>query len=299
MTKQRNAFRTTAAAALVAACLCGAPTLMAQTPAAPAPAASTETGKPAAQQRVEEKTTLWMIIKSGGWAMWPLGACSVATVALTLLNVARVNRRGMLPAGLIARARAAARSGDANQCWTLANASNSFFGRVLVAGLRHIQPYDPPAGRKKMEEAIAETASREESQYGFFVNFLALLTSMSPMWGLLGTVSGMIGAFSKIGEGGMGKPEMLAKNIGEALVCTASGLIIAIASMGFYFFFRNTLNSVIKESEAHFTEILDSLTGVRSVFDGGYAAPAPAAEGYPGQAPGTEGDAGQAPAESA
>jgi biopolymer transport protein ExbB len=94
------------------------------------------------------------------------------------------------------------------------------------------------------------------------------------MWGLLGTVSGMIGAFSKIGQGGMGKPEMLAKNIGEALVCTASGLMIAITAMGFYFLFRNILNAVMKESEGHFTEILDGVTGVRSVFEEGYAAPA-------------------------
>ena len=43
----------------------------------------------------------------------------------------------------------------------------------------------------------------------------------------------------------MGKPEMLAKNIGEALICTATGLLIAITAMGFYFFFRNILNSVM------------------------------------------------------
>jgi biopolymer transport protein ExbB len=87
------------------------------------------------------------------------------------------------------------------------------------------------------------------------------------MWGLLGTVSGMIGAFSKIGAGGMGKPEMLAKNIGEALVCTASGLMVAITAMGFYFFFRNTLNAVMKDSEGYFTQILDGMMGMGKEFE--------------------------------
>jgi biopolymer transport protein ExbB len=126
-----------------------------------------------------------------------------------------------------------------------------------MAGLNKIQPDDPDGSRPKAEAAIAETASREETKYAFFVNFLALLTSMSPMWGLLGTVSGMIGAFSKIGEGGMGKPELMAKNISEALVCTATGLMIAIIAMGFYFLFRNILNTVLKDAEQHFSDILD------------------------------------------
>ncbi len=211
--------------------------------------------------RVESRTTLWDLIKSGGWAMWPLGACSVLVVWLVILNSQRVSTRKMLPPMLVAQIKQAASAGDLQQVWNLSTSNDSFFTRTLAAGLRQIHPEDPLASRPKVEAAISETASREESRYGFFVNFLALLTSMSPMWGLLGTVSGMIGAFSKIGSGGMGKPEILAKNIGEALVCTASGLMIAITAMGFYFFFRNVINSVMKESEGHFTEVLDMLTG--------------------------------------
>ena len=89
---------------------------------------------------------------------------------------------------------------------------------------------------------------------------------MSPMWGLLGTVSGMIGAFSKIGAGGMGKPEVLSKNISEALVCTATGLLIAITAMGCYFLFRNLLNTVMKTAEKAFTDILDTLMGMGTTF---------------------------------
>jgi biopolymer transport protein ExbB len=244
-----------------------------QAAAKAAPAAEAAVAAP--PLRVENKRTLWDLIKSGGWAMWPLGACSIAVVTLVTLNFQRVSVKKMVPPVVVTQLKAAADTGDVQQLYTLANSADSYFTRSLIAGLRQIQPEDPIGSRPKMEAAIAETASREESKYAFFVNFLALLTSMSPMWGLLGTVSGMIGAFSKIGGGGMGKPEMLAKNISEALVCTATGLLIAIMAMGFYFLFRNILNTVMKESEGHFGEILDRLMGVGNLFA---AQPAAAAE---------------------
>lgn len=217
--------------------------------------------------RVESRMTLFDLIKSGGWAMWALGACSVVTVWLVVINFQRVNAKKMLPPEILAQLKTAAEQQDYGTLWQVSSTTDTFFTRVLTAGLRQIKPDDLLGSREKMEAAISETAGREESRYGFYVNFLALLTSMSPMWGLLGTVSGMIGAFSKIGSGGMGKPEMLAKNIGEALVCTASGLMIAITAMAFYFFFRNTLNAVMKESEGHFTQILDGMMGMGRQFE--------------------------------
>ena len=240
---------------------------MAQTaPAAPTPL------------QVQNEVTLIHLIRSGGWAMWPLGICSFATVSLILLNFQRVNRGRMVPQALVAQVRTAAASGDVQQVWNAAAATDTFFSRGLLAGLRQYRSEDPLGSRKKMEEAISETAGREETRYAFFVNFLALLTTMSPMWGLLGTVSGMIGAFSKIGGGGMGKPEMLAKNISEALVCTASGLLIAICAMGFYFLYRNILNTVIKDAEAGYSETLDALMGQGNATFGEAAAGEPPQE---------------------
>lgn len=226
-----------------------------------------EAAAAAAPLKVESRQTLFDLIKSGGWAMWALGTCSVVMVWLIVFNFQRVSSGKMLPSDVIGQIKSAADRQDYVQLWHVASSSDTFFARILTAGLRQIRPDDLKGSREKMEAAISETAGREESRYSFYVNFLALLTSMAPMWGLLGTVSGMIGAFSKIGSGGMGKPEMLAKNIGEALVCTASGLMIAITSMGFYFFFRNTLNAIMKESESHFTSILDSMMGVGQEFE--------------------------------
>ena len=120
-------------------------------------------------------------------------------------------------------------------------------------------PDDPDGSKPKVEEAIAEAMGRQEARHAYWLNFLSLITAVAPMFGLLGTVSGMIGAFDKIGMGGMGKPELLAANIGEAMITTAAGLLVAIPSMFAYFLFRNYLNKLLTEAEDHLTTVVDHL----------------------------------------
>lgn len=225
-------------------------------PPAPAAAAAPEAAAPAVKQM-----TLWDLIKVGGWAMWPLGACSFAMITMAAVNFQKVNQRKLIPEEALTQIRAAAKDQDAIKVWRTASGVSSLFTSSLAAGLRHLNPDDPEGTKGRVEEAIGEAVGREESQIGYWINFLSLITAVSPMIGLLGTVSGMIGAFQKIGAGGMGKPELLASNIGEALITTAAGLIIAIPSMFFYFYFRNSLNSIVQRAESLFTEVLDDLTG--------------------------------------
>ena len=79
------------------------------------------------------------------------------------------------------------------------------------------------------------------------------------MIGVLGTVSGVIKAFQTIGTQGMGKPEVLAGNIGEALVTTATGLIIAIPAMLFYYGFRNSFIKTAASLGRNVGGLLDTL----------------------------------------
>ena len=220
-----------------------------------------EAAAPAAAPAAAKKMTLWDLIVVGGWAMWPLGACSLAMVGLAALNFRQISRKKMLPEAAIAQLRIAAKEQNIETMVNVAAGTPSLFTNALLAGLRKFNPEDPEGSKPNVESAIAEAVGREESQAGFWINFLSLVTAMSPMWGLIGTVSGMIGAFQKIAGGGMGKPELLAGNIGEALITTAAGLIIAIPSMFFYFLFRNLLNRIIQRAELNYSLLLDDLTG--------------------------------------
>jgi biopolymer transport protein ExbB len=205
--------------------------------------------------------SLWDMLKQGGWAMYPLGLCSFALIALIVMNFRQVSQKKMVPAELVSEYRGLAARQDIAGIWQRASASDVFFARGLAAGLRHINPDDLEGCKPRMEEAISEVVSRQESQTGFWINFLSLVAGIAPMLGLLGTVSGMIGAFQKIGAGGMGKPELLAADIGEALITTATGLTIAIPAMFFYFLFRNMLNRILVAAEEEYSVIMDEVTG--------------------------------------
>lgn len=241
---------------------------LAQQPPPPSPPAEPP---PAAAQQM----TLWDLIKVGGWAMWPLGLCSIGLVSMVIINLRMVSRKNLLPLGVVAPIRAAAQQRDVGQMYTLARSAPNLFTNGLIPGLRKLNPDDPMASKPDMESAIAESVAREEAQIGFWINFLSLITGVAPMIGLLGTVSGMIGAFQKIGMGGMGKPEQLAGNIGEALITTAAGLIIAIPSMFAYFLFRNLLSRIVRDAEGEYSAILDALTGSGDIFAEAEAAAEP------------------------
>ena len=228
---------------------------------APPPAPPAETPPPA-----PKKMTLWDLIKVGGWAMWPLAGCSIGTVTMCVLCVRMVSRKNLMPAGVVVPLRTAAEQRDVGQMYSLCRATPCLFTNGLLPGLRKINPENPAASKPDMEGAIAEAVGREEAQVGFWINFLSLITGISPMLGLLGTVSGMIGAFQKIGMGGMGKPELLAANIGEALITTAAGLIIAIPSMFAFFIFRNNLSRIVRDAENEYSAIIDGLTGAGDLF---------------------------------
>ena len=91
-----------------------------------------------------------------------------------------------------------------------------------------------------MEEASAE----ELSDPYLLINYLSIIAALAPMVGLLGTVSGMVKAFNVIKAEGAGSAQELAGNISEALITTASGMIIGIPAMFAFFFFKNKYGKI-------------------------------------------------------
>ncbi len=236
-----------------------------------------------------KEMSLMDMIAQGGWAMYPLGLCSFLLVAIIVVNFRQIAEKKMMPPDLLAQIKSAAQTQNIASVWNMAQNSDTLFARGLSAGLRHIDPEDPASSKPRMEEGIAEAISREESKLSFWMNFLSLIAAISPMLGLLGTVSGMIGAFQKIGAGGMGKPELLASNIGEALITTATGLVIAIPAMFFYFLFRNLLDRILTDAEREYSTVLEDITGTGIAgFVMEEPEPPPAAPAVSADAPQTE-----------
>ena len=175
--------------------------------------------------------------KVGGWCMWPLGAFSVVGMYFIVRNSLLLRPKNLLRADLKPEIESLLAARDLKGVREICLNNPSLMTSVLDAGLERISENDfDPA---HVAEAIEEAGNEQMVTFMRPINVLSILGGTAPMIGLLGTVSGMIKAFSTIAAGGMGKPELLAGNIGEALITTAAGLIIAIPAMIFYFVFKN------------------------------------------------------------
>jgi biopolymer transport protein ExbB len=207
---------------------------------------------------VVEKTTLWQMIQQGGWAMIPLGIMSVAMIYFIVQNALATREKVLLRPDLLPTFIQQMKEKRLTEAHSLCKQNETFFTYVFKAGLERCS-----AGREinfgKVKEAIEEASTEEITSIMKPIDYLSIIGATAPMLGLLGTVSGMIKAFQTIGSQGMGKPEALAGNIGEALVTTATGLIIAIPAMLFYYYFRNKFIKTAASLARNVGSLLDTL----------------------------------------
>jgi len=221
------------------------------------PVAFAQDGADAEEQAVQ-KTTLMQMIKQGGWSMYPLGLFSVLMVYFIVQNSLTLREKVLLRPDMMPDFIRLMKDKKVLDAHTLCKENETLFTYVFAAGLERCSTSgDIDFG--KVKEAIEEASTEEVTQYMKAIDYLSIIGATAPMLGLLGTVSGMIKAFQTIGSKGMGKPQELAGNIGEALVTTATGLIIAIPAMLAYFYFRNNFIKSAATLGRNIGALLDTL----------------------------------------
>ncbi len=196
-------------------------------PAAPAPDAAAAAD---AAPKVISKTMM-QHIEEGGLIMFPIALCSIATVYLIVDGLRRVtSRKRFLPEAHVSGVKNLFRTGDYVGAYKFCKNNPSPFCNVARAALSMAGE-----GKHAAEEAASAEVTKENAQMQYFISYLSVIGVCTPMIGLLGTVFGMISAFATLGTSGIGDPGKLAGAIGEVLIATASGLLIAIpAFFGFY-----------------------------------------------------------------
>ena len=133
---------------------------------------------------------------------------------------------------------------------------------IIAAGLNRVDlnKYNP----EPIKEAIEEASSEELAGPFVYINYLSVVGSLSPMVGLLGTVSGMVKAFNVIEAEGAGSAQALAGNISEALITTATGMIVGIPAMFFFFYFKNKYGKITSRTARVVGDIEFTLTKAAS-----------------------------------
>jgi biopolymer transport protein ExbB len=131
----------------------------------------------------------------------------------------------------------------------------SLVSNCVLSGLERFQSSD--FGFAEYRSAVEEEGENQTARLYRKTEMLGVLGAIAPMLGLLGTVWGMILAFNTIAsEEGMAKPEQLADGIGQALITTLLGLMVAIPSMLAFSFFRNRIDSLVAEAGKRIEHIM-------------------------------------------
>lgn len=196
-------------------------------------------------QAAEEKSLLDMI-KAGGWAMWPLGLLSVATVGLAVYNGIALRKANFIDDEVIGSVENSINAGDfeaaREECTNNPGPVTNTIGHVIDETLK-----GENVNADSVEKAFEAASTKELTGPFVIVSYLSIIAAIAPMLGLLGTVSGMVKAFNAIAAQGMGQPDILADNISEALITTATGMTIGIPAMFFFFFFKNRYGKIVSD----------------------------------------------------
>lgn len=192
----------------------------------------------------QEKTYLaWMYEALGIFYSIVFLALSFTLVALLVMNLLTARREAILPVGLVEGFEAHLNEKKYQEAYEMAKGDESFLGQVLSAGLAKLS-----SGYQPAIEAMQEVGEEENMKLEHRLSYMALIGTISPMVGLLGTVQGMISSFSVIASRTTTPPPSeLAKGISTALFTTLVGLFIAIPAIALYNILRNRVARLVLE----------------------------------------------------
>jgi len=200
--------------------------------------------------------SLYEMVVGGGPMMVPLALCSVVALAYAVERSVRLRAGTLGNAKLTDAIVREAEAGGARRALAVCDGSPSALARVIATGLRR---WGGPF--LEVEKAVEDAGSREVRRLSANLRPLVVVAMIAPLLGLLGTVWGMIAAFSNLAvDGALGKPELLASGISQALVTTAAGLAIAIPSQAAYFYYKSKIDAFVRQSEACYARVSEALS---------------------------------------
>ncbi len=204
---------------------------------------------------------MWSFILKGGYLMYPLLFCSVLALAIILERTIIFSKLTLPRLPFLEKIGELLSRGKVLDAISSCEEYNLPLSRVIKAGLLN-HDRDVEIVKEAMETQLEEEIPLMERHLGI----LATLSAVSPLLGLLGTVSGMVKIFSTIeAGGGMVDPGSLAGGIWEALLTTVFGLMIAIPSLIAYNYFQSRMRSLLREirlAMKKLIKILESATYV-------------------------------------
>ena len=224
---------------------------------------NTETVNVTAGAKKQQHGQFYAVVFGSGPAgvmLWlALVAVGVAATYFAVDCAILIRPEKIMPNTLIARVREAMAEGDVVKAIKACESEPGALANILSAGFSHVEE-----GYDIIQEGVANAADLETERLMQRLTWISVCANIAPMVGLLGTVQGMIFAFSDMAKGAVDIGR-LSGTIGFSLWTTAGGLVIAVPAVAAYFGMRNNANRIILRMEAMTMELIKDLRNVEVV----------------------------------
>jgi biopolymer transport protein ExbB len=207
---------------------------------------------------MEWAVSAYVLLSKGGYAMIPLMACSLISVAVIIERLYTLSKAQVDVSETVRRAEDALYEGDTNRAVEILSSQDSPVTRVLIAGIqtKHL-------GERGAERAMEEQGTIETRNLTKWLGALDTIITIAPLLGLFGTVTGMISAFHVIAsKEGISTPTAITGGVAEALIATATGLAIAIFTLVGYNYLQERIKHIVAEMEARGTAMVNVLADI-------------------------------------
>ena len=204
----------------------------------------------------EQKSTvsLWSLFRKGGPFMWPILLFAAIACGFIIERFIVFKKANLNPREFIEELNGKISGEDLKSVESFCAANDYILSRIIQKGLKLRS-----LGHDRVEKGLAVAGSVQVAALERGLNVLSSLGNIVPMLGFLGTVSGMISAFSRIASADQVNARLVAGGIEEALLTTAAGLIVAIPTLFFYNYFVHRIEVFIADVEKISSDIMEKM----------------------------------------
>ncbi|MHC4884048.1 MAG: MotA/TolQ/ExbB proton channel family protein [Planctomycetota bacterium] len=213
-------------------------------------------GSEAAPARDLSEISTWELVQEGGWVMIPIALCSLITLAYSAERFLNLRHSIIMPKTFVTKLEALLKERKLTEAEALCREDQSPFALIMEAGLR-----EADEDWNLIRKAVEDAGAREIAELRQNVRPLRVVSEISPLLGLFGTIQGMMGAFQNISAsaGHAGKTELFAGDIFTALVTTGAGLTVAIPALFLFYHFAGRVDKIVLAMDRKCEELLQAV----------------------------------------
>ncbi len=199
----------------------------------------------------------WDFVIKGGPVMIPIGLCSFVAMTIVIERLVSLQKKQIIPPQFLTQVNEHLNDDNGGYAKALSycEADGSPIATVFAAGLKRMgQPIET------IEKYIVQAGEGVVFNLRKNLRSLAVIASITPLLGLLGTIFGMIAAFQTVATSGeaLGRTEVLAKGIYQAMITTAAGLMVAIPVLIAYHFFTAKIDHLVRDLDVMTVDFVET-----------------------------------------